>query len=189
MEKDELADGDLVRAVLAGDREAFGYLYDRYVRLVRAVLYGAAQHWPTIQDMTQECFLRGYQNLGKLSPPERFGPWIVGIARNVAHERRRIRRRDRHRFVDKNELELAPDTDAAQAIQASEETECLLQRLTELPERERIAIHAFFLQECNARQTAALLDLSLSGLYAILERGLSRLASRMVHRGEKERTT
>jgi DNA-directed RNA polymerase specialized sigma24 family protein len=83
-------------------------------------------------------------------------------------------------------LEIAHGSDATQAIQAAEEVDILLQRLTELPERERIAIHAFFLQECNARQAAALLDLSLSSLYAILERGLSRLASRMGRHGEKE---
>jgi DNA-directed RNA polymerase specialized sigma24 family protein len=39
-----------------------------------------------------------------------------------------------------------------------------------------LAVHAFFLQECDAGQAARLLDLSRSGVYALLQRALSRLA-------------
>ena len=52
-----------------------------------------------------------------------------------------------------------------------------MRRLAELPERERLAIHAFFLQECNAQQAGELLGLSRSGVYALLERALARLAA------------
>ena len=61
MGNNEPTDADLVASVLAGDREAFGGLYDRYARLVRAVVYGVARDWPTVQDLTQECFLRAYR--------------------------------------------------------------------------------------------------------------------------------
>jgi DNA-directed RNA polymerase specialized sigma subunit len=40
-------------------------------------------------------------------------------------------------------------------------------------------LHAFFLQERDARQTAELLGLSRSGVYALLERALARLAARV----------
>ena len=57
-----------------------------------------------------------------------------------------------------------------------EDTELVMRRLAELPERDRLAIHAFFLNENNAGAAAELLGLSRSGLYAILGRALSRLA-------------
>jgi RNA polymerase sigma-70 factor (ECF subfamily) len=52
----------------------------------------------------------------------------------------------------------------------------VLRRVSELPERERMAIHMFFLQERDADQAARLLKLSRSGIYALLERALARLA-------------
>jgi RNA polymerase sigma factor (sigma-70 family) len=177
----ELTDAELVANVLAGDREAFGCLYDRYARLVRSVVWGVAGDWPAVADLTQECFLRAYKNLHRLEQPERFGSWLFGMARQVARERKRSLRRDRHQFVGNGPLEIASESDAADSCQTAEETMLVMRRLAELPERERLAIHAFFLQERNANQAAELLGLSRSGVYALLERGLRRLQT-LVHR-------
>ncbi len=65
MEPNLLNDAELVAQTLAGNREAFGQLYDRYARMVRAVVAGVSGDWPTVEDMTQECFLRGYRNLSE----------------------------------------------------------------------------------------------------------------------------
>ena len=174
-----LPDADLVAKTLSGDREAFACLYDRYARLARAVVYGVAMDWPMVQDLTQECFLRAYRNLERLREPDRFSRWIVGIVRQVARERKRAIRRDRHKYVGDDALEVPFDSDVAGAIETAEESELILRRLAELPERERLAIHAFFLQGRDARQAGELLGLSRSGVYALLERALARLAALM----------
>jgi RNA polymerase sigma-70 factor (ECF subfamily) len=186
MENNEPTDADLVASVLAGDREAFGCLYDRYARLVRAVVYDVSTDWPTVQDLTQECFLRAYKGLARLRQPDRFAQWVVGIARQVARERRRFSRRDRHQFVGSEVLGVSSEIDASGAMQAAEETELVMRRLADLPERERLAIHAFFLEGCDARQVADLLGLSRSGAYALLERGLTRLAALVRRRAVKK---
>jgi RNA polymerase sigma-70 factor (ECF subfamily) len=186
MGNEQPTDAEVVASVLAGDREAFGRLYDRYARLVRAVVYAVTMDRCMAEDLTQECFLRAYRNLPRLRQPERFGRWIVGIARQVARERRRAVRRDRHRFIGSGPLEVPCKLDAAGAVQATEETELVMRRLAEVPERERLAIHAFFLEGRDARQAAQLLGLSRSGLYALLERGLTRLAALMRRREVKK---
>jgi RNA polymerase sigma-70 factor (ECF subfamily) len=179
MGNNEPTDADLVATVLAGDREAFGCLYDRYARLVRAVLCNVSADWSMVQDLTQECFLRAYRNLARLREPDRFGHWMVGIARQVARERRRSLRRDRHRFVGNSPLEVSVESNTQDALQTAEQTHLVMQQLAKLPERERLAIHAFFLQQRNAQQAAELLGLSRSGVYALLERALARLAAKV----------
>lgn len=188
MKNSEPTDAELVADVLAGDREAFGCLYDRYARLVRAVAYDSSKDWSTVQDLTQDCFLRAYKSLGHLRQPDRFAQWIVGIARQLVRERRRSSRRDRHQFVGNNVLDVSSEIDASLAMQAAEETDLVMRRLTHLPERERLAIHTFFLHECDARQTAELLGLSRSGTYALLERAIARLAGLIRHRAPKKET-
>jgi RNA polymerase sigma-70 factor (ECF subfamily) len=175
MGNQEPTDAELVAHVLAGDREAFGCLYDRYARLVRSVVWNVAGDSSAVADLTQECFLRAYKNLHRLEQPEKFGAWLFGMARQVVRERKRTLRRDRHQFVGDSPLNIASDPDAGVASQTAEETALVMRRLAELPERERLAIHAFFLQQRNAQQAAEILDLSRSGFYALLERGLSRL--------------
>jgi RNA polymerase sigma-70 factor, ECF subfamily len=187
MDKSDPSDADLVAQTLAGNQDAFARLYDRHARLVRAVLFGVSLEWSALDDLVQECFLRAYRNLRVLRDPQRFGAWIVGIARQVARERKRSMRRDRHKFLG----EQLPDThstdDGWDALEHAEQLELLLRSTAELPERERVAIHAFFLSERDARQAAELLGLSRSGLYALLGRALARLAALVMPPGsEKE---
>jgi len=188
MEKQVPTDADLVAETLAGDREAFGRLYDRHAALVRAVVGGVARDYAMVQDLAQESFLRAYRNLSRLRNPERFGAWIVGIARHVARERRRSLGRDRHRFVAGDRLDVKSSADDFAAVGDAEELDRVMQQVVALPERERLAIHAFFLQERDARQAAELLDLSRSGFYALLERALGRLSAR-VRCGEVQKET
>jgi RNA polymerase sigma-70 factor (ECF subfamily) len=182
----EPPDGNLVARAQAGDREAFGCLYDRYARLVRAIVYRVAGGSPSTSDLTQECFLRAYRNLARLRQPERFGAWVVGIARQVAREHRRALRRDRNRFVPANSLPAGFESDATGMVQAAEEIAFVMRLVGELPERERLVIHAYFLQEQKAEQAARVLGLSRSGVYALLERALARLAARVSPRTGKE---
>jgi RNA polymerase sigma factor (sigma-70 family) len=71
-------------------------------------------------------------------------------------------------------------------LQTAEEADWVLRQLAGLPERERLAIHTFFLEERNALQTAELLGLSRSGVYALLERALARLSALVREREVKK---
>ncbi|MCH7989077.1 MAG: hypothetical protein IID46_07985 [Planctomycetes bacterium] len=66
-------DKTLVARSRHGDREAFGCLYDRYARLVRAIVFDSVQGDSGALDLTQETFLRAYQKLDQLKLPESFG--------------------------------------------------------------------------------------------------------------------
>jgi RNA polymerase sigma-70 factor (ECF subfamily) len=166
-------DAALVARTLAGDREAFGRLYDRHARPVRAVALGAGRDPATVQDLTQECFLRAYRNLPALREPGSFGPWVVGIARQLVREQRRRRRAD--------SLGLFDPPAAAPARSADDEDEIahVLGLVSRLPEEERLAVHFFFLGERDVSETARLLNRSRSGTYALLQRACTRLARRL----------
>ncbi len=185
MERNEQTDADLVAQSLAGDREAFGCLYDRHARIVRAVVGGVSFQWSAVEDMTQECFLRAYRNLARIRDPARFGAWIVGIARQVARERKRSLHRDRHEFFGERPPDIVSPKDGTTEVHDADELELLMRKLTTLPERERLAIHAFFLEQHDARRAAELLELSRSGFYGLLGRALTNLAS-LVRHGEPE---
>ena len=147
--------------------------------MVRAVVAGVSGDWPAVEDMTQECFLRGYKNLSKLREPERFGPWIVGIARQVGRERRRSLARDRHEFRETPVAEMGSTADGEAIVDEREQVEVVMRELAILPEQERVAVHAFFLEQRDAQQAAELLGLSRSGFYAVVARGIARLAKQL----------
>jgi RNA polymerase sigma-70 factor (ECF subfamily) len=187
MDQNPPTDAELVTTALAGEREAFGQLYDRYARIVRAVVAGTSGDWPGAEDMTQECFLRAYRKLRALREPGRFGAWVVGIARQVGRERRRTLRRDRHELHDSQPVSLASGPNGVPSIDDRDEFEHVLRSLNQCDERERIAIHAFYLEQQGGSRVAELLGLSRSGFYALLQRAIARLAGKVRPLEQKER--
>jgi RNA polymerase sigma-70 factor, ECF subfamily len=178
MTKTPPTDAELVARTLAGEREAFGQLYDRYARIVAAVSAGVSGDWPAVDDMVQECFLRAYRNLARLREPASFGAWVTGTARQVGRERRRTLRRDRHKYLEASAMETEASPAAKIDFQTREQIHLVMQRVAMLGEQERVAIHAHFLDQQNARQTAQLLGMSRSGFYALLQRAIARLATK-----------
>jgi RNA polymerase sigma-70 factor (ECF subfamily) len=168
----DLGDSDLVARTVQSDREAFAQLYDRYARLVRAVIATGTRDTATVQDLTQETFLRAFQGLPTLRNADSFGNWVAGIARQVARENRRKRRAEPLH----DEIVLTAEGTTS-AVENADEVEHVLRLVGRLPEEERLAVHCFFLSERDVAQTARLLQLSRSGTYAVLKRACTRLAA------------
>ncbi|MGD9633506.1 MAG: RNA polymerase sigma factor [Pirellulales bacterium] len=182
MEQIAKTDAELVADALAGDREAFGQLYDRHARRVRAVVLAVSGDWSAVEDLAQECFLRAYRKLDTLRDCERFGAWLSGFARQVGRERRRTLRRDRHEF-GAAAADVATIDDRSN-LARREDISQLMERVAQLPEDERLAIHSYFFTEQNATAAAAQLEISRSGFYTLLQRALARLATRPLLRKE-----
>lgn len=171
-------DATLVLRSRAGDHEAFGCLYDRYARLVRAVAYDEQPRLADSFDITQEAFLRAWQKISALKEPASFGSWVVGIARQVGREQRRVAWRRRQVPLGDDVPEPAATCHESDLL--SHERNCLLlQKISELPENERLAIHAFYLEGQGVQQVIQLLQLSRAGVYALLKRACRSLAGKL----------
>jgi RNA polymerase sigma factor (sigma-70 family) len=86
------ADGEIVRAVLAGDRERYAKLVeryrDRYARYAARML-GSAD---AAEDALQDAFVRAYDQLGQCKDPDKFVGWFFLILRNRCFAERRRNR-------------------------------------------------------------------------------------------------
>ena len=173
------SDKMLVRAVLAGENTAYGKLYDRYAPLIRAVCYDTTGSLADAQDLAQDVFMRAYENLGQLRSQDRFGKWLVGIARRRCQEWLRRNLRLQYKHVELSEAQITvqdpPDDDRIGLLR---------KMITTLPEKERLALHTFYLQGSSAEAARRILGLSRSGFYRVLERARKRLEKLMS--GEQE---
>src|SRR6516164_7820879 len=87
------ADGEIVRLVLLGDRDAFAELVARHERAAWATARRIVGDDHIASDAVQEAFLHSYHRLSTLRIPARFGVWLLKIARREAV--RLARRRSR----------------------------------------------------------------------------------------------
>jgi RNA polymerase sigma-70 factor, ECF subfamily len=81
--KETVIDVVLVKAVLDGDRDGFGRLYDLYAPLVHGILLTRVPRGE-VDDLVQDIFLHAFKKLHTLRDWAAFGPWIAMIARNRA---------------------------------------------------------------------------------------------------------
>lgn len=87
-------DDALVRRAQQGESAAFQALFERHVVAARRFLRDLLRDAHQADDATQEAFTRAHAQLGKLGEHDRFKPWLLGIARNVAFEVHRVRVHD-----------------------------------------------------------------------------------------------
>ena len=99
-------DADLIRKARGGDVEAFNLLISRWDKRVYNYLLRILRNREDALDLSQDVFLKAYQNLRKLDDPERFAAWLFRIAHNEAYSLFRKRKPE-------GELE-RPDQQSAQ---------------------------------------------------------------------------
>jgi RNA polymerase sigma-70 factor (ECF subfamily) len=78
MEQGMQSDSELVQAVLQGDRQAFGRLFERHERSVLAVALAVLGNYHAAQDVAQEAFETAYTKLGglrKIARHEAMAAW------------------------------------------------------------------------------------------------------------------
>jgi RNA polymerase sigma-70 factor (ECF subfamily) len=74
----------LVEQAQAGDAEAFGLIYDRYMDTVFRFIYFRVGNRPLAEDLTSDTFLRALKHIGSFTWQGRdLGAWLVTIARNL----------------------------------------------------------------------------------------------------------
>ena len=94
-------DADLIRQATRGNVESFNLLVSRWEKRVYNYLLRITANREDALDLTQDAFLKAYQNLRKLDDPGRFAPWLYRIAHNEAYSMFRKRRPE----IDVDELE------------------------------------------------------------------------------------
>ena len=159
----------LVRAACAGDRAAFGVLYEDYVRLVHGVLLASAQR-DDVQDLVQDVFFRALRQLHTLREPAAFGSWIATMARNEA--------RMHHRASRKTE-ELSDQYAAPIPAAGTLGTADVLRALRALPQRYREPLTLRLVEEMSGEEIARQTGLTHGTVRVYLHHGLRLLREQL----------
>jgi len=192
-ETDEL----LVQAVLAGDRDAFAVLVERYKRGISNFIGASVRSSADVADLSQETFLRAYAHLGTFNPSlGKFSTWVYHIARNVVRTQlgKSQRRPQTAEIGEERTLEnMLPDTSAdadpmGGILRAEAETE-VRTALAALPERTRTVLALRYYDNMDYQTIATTMGLSLGNVKTLIHRGKIALAHKMHERDTMAETT
>ena len=157
----------LVRAVLDGDRDGFGRLYDLYAPLVHGILLARVPR-AEVDDLVQDIFFHAYKKLDTLRDASAFGPWIAMIARNRAVD---FHRRSKETVEINDELR-GSDTHDSKAAE-------ILELIRSLPEAYRETLVLRLVEGMTGPEIAARTGLTAASVRVNLHRGMKLLRERL----------
>jgi RNA polymerase sigma-70 factor, ECF subfamily len=166
----------LIQQIAAGNRDAFGRLYDLLASLVYTLALRILRERSVAEDLVQEVFLQVWHQ-AKNYNQERGTPeaWIITITRSRAIDKlRSIRRREEGALTTDNPGEKSPAA-VANGATASDARLTLNTAMARLPEAQRMVMELAYFDGLSQSEIAAQLGEPLGTIKTRMRTGMERL--------------
>lgn len=179
------ADGDaeLMLRVAAGDRAAFGALFDKYQASICRFAYRFVGDRARAEELAQDIFVKLYRNAHGYRATARFKTFLFRVATNhCLNEVRRGEYRMPHSSQEEKPAEHAEQAELAgpdSALAGKELERVVGEALSELSERERAALTMCRLEGMAYREIAFALSASEAAVKSLIHRASLALARRI----------
>ena len=174
-------DAELIQQILQGDQDAFASLVRKYQKGVHALAWRKIGDFHIAQEITQDTFLKAYQNLGDLKSYNSFAGWLYVIAARLCydwHQKNRtpVASLDNIDASEVDKVSYSQYITGKQAAEADEtRREVVKKLLQKLPESERTVITLFYLGEMTINAIGEFLGVSPNTVKSRLSRARNRL--------------
>ena len=158
MKKEE---SHIIKEILNGKTEQYEYFLDRYGQQVFVLVDRIVSCQEDAEELTQDVFLKAFQQLSSFKAESTFSTWIYRIATNIAISAVRKKRNDVLRLDDSVFANLS-DTQVDEALEddSEEQMERLQQAMNQLEADERALITLYYLEEKPLAEVAFILGLT-----------------------------
>jgi RNA polymerase sigma-70 factor (ECF subfamily) len=190
-------DAALVRRIVAGERELYGVLVERYQRRLWWSCRRMLGDPDEAEDVVQETLVSAYQHLADFDPTRRFYTWLYAIARNRCLNVLRRRKVWGFRRLDAPGDEPAEDAasgggtaaalagsdDAATLVESREIAEALAACLETLPEEQRVCFELRHGEEFSYAEIASVLGIPPGTVMSRLARAREKMRACLEGKG------
>ena len=178
------SDGDIVREVLSGDRDAFGHLVREYQSRLFGLVVMMVRETAGAEEVTQDAFVRAYAHLDSYDEHRPFYPWLAAIAVRLAQNWLRRRGRTVRRECDGLETAREPGAapEALTGLIASERSREVWEAVATLPSGERTAVMLYYRDEMTVSDIARALGVTIGTIKTLLFRARRHLRETIPYR-------
>ncbi len=179
-----MEDRELVNKVIrSGDTKSFSVIVSRYSAMVYAKALGLVRREELAAEITQQTFIKSYQNLEFWSG-QSLGPWLSAIA---AHTSLNILEKEKRRRA--KSIDQIAETEAAAEGNYSEEHENMLSKMEKamekLPEDDRRLIELHYYNKLPTKDIANKTGMSQANVLVKLHRIRERLKKIIENEGDE----
>ncbi|MBL8160974.1 MAG: RNA polymerase sigma factor [Anaerolineae bacterium] len=127
------------------------------------------------EDVAQETFIRAYRYLPHYDPARPWRPWLLGIAANLARNRRRSFGRYWFHLKRLARLDVEASIDPENAVSEQHSAQVLWDAVRRLSSSDQEVIYLRYFLELSIDETAATLNIAPGTVKSRLSRALGRL--------------
>jgi RNA polymerase sigma-70 factor (ECF subfamily) len=181
------SDADLVRQARAGRTAAYEELVRRWAGRITALCHSRVKRAHLADELAQETLLRGFRALGSLTDPERFGPWLCGIALRACLDWLKSKQNTQVPFsvlgpdYQPDDFLHSRERSVESDHERDEERRQIMAEVEALPEEYRTVVLLYYYQDLTYRDLAKLLGVSSATVNARLTKARSLLRTRLTH--------
>ena len=174
-------DVTLIEQILEGDQNAFTMLVKKYQKQIHAFAWRKLGDFHLAEEITQDTFLKVYQQLWTLRDPNRFGAWLHAIVRNcclacLRKTQQSIESLDTMPEAEMERISYNQYLEGQREATANETQHRVVQYLlNKLPENEQTVITLHYLGDMRCEEIGKFLDVPLNTIKSRLHRARKRL--------------
>jgi len=179
------SDEELVERFVDGETDSFPILVERHQARVYSIVYGIMGTRDEAEDLSQEVFIKVYENLGRFKAKSKFYTWIYRITVNVCLSAQRKKSRSKRIIsmsrlsgpsANPGEVELADETFSPQKVFKDRELASRIQlAINSLPGILRITFTLREFEDLSYRELAGILRCSMGTVKSRLSRARESL--------------
>ncbi len=172
---------EIVRSVLAGDRDSYALLVDTYKAPIFTLACRMTGSYEDASDLAQETFVKAFENLGRFDQKKKFFVWLYTIGLNLIrnHLKREKKRQSSDFVVDTDLQSRGNPSNPEHSLMNDQRIRHLNRCLHMLSDTLKEAVVMRFYQELSFEEIAEITGLSLSAAKMRAYRGLEKLRELM----------
>lgn len=174
-----MKDRELIEDFLKGDRDAFNTLMSRYQRMVFYTVKSAVLNTEDAKDITQQAFIKAFQNLRTLKKKDQFKSWLMTVAMNCAKDHLR-----KKCYVGELMEGVADGGPSVEGLTISRDTlNRVMAAMRSLPTRQRMIIGMRLFREMDFAEIGEILKIKSATVRSNFHFGMKNLRINMEKEG------
>jgi RNA polymerase sigma-70 factor (ECF subfamily) len=168
-----------IRKVLAGDRNEFAYLVDKYKTMVYSLALRLVQDREEAEEISQDAFVKAYQSLASFKGKAKFSSWLYRIVYNTAISKLRQQPAGKLSLDDANVSETlyADGKKNYDTLSAEERKKYLELALDSLERDEKMFVILYYYEEHDLDEIASIAGLTKTNTKVKLYRARKKMLS------------